>query len=424
MSQARLGPESPLTSMIPANDTHWGENAQLIVNNPLRRARLITASFMKVLTLSNENPPESSSLLIHHNVEYTGSMLACLHVCPHYLINLPWRLLMTLSRPSQPAALRGTSNDPNGSLSIGVPLQQSTHLNAPTEPGCPQLSIGVRSVPVPATKKKINMRRVASWIEDDNEEDDEETPCKKRDVRTLNEKQAHWDVPETPVRTYDIHPETDFLYGSDVESIDLDDLPASPPPLRYKSSQCPQQLPCVDKIESKVNLESRSDSEDGDQITPSNSFFVSPQSSWMKRRPKRLNKLGHSISLPALHTRHSQSILISPTGSPIFEEEEPGNLVPVRKHKSHFPSIFFALWIYPIIKFFMTITRLSQSALQGLINLVDFLQRVIDSIQLYLEDLDATIDSISLALENLGRLVQREEQRLKNRSQIFQDKKA
>lgn len=331
---------------------------------------------------------------------------------------------MTLSRPSQTTSLRGTFNDPNVSLPIGVPLPQSTHLNAQAEPGCPQLSIGVRSVPVPATKKNINMRRVASWIEDDNGEDDEETPCKKRDVRTSNEKQAHWDVPETPVRTYDIHPETDFLYGSDVESIDLDDLPASPPPLRYKSSQRSQQLPSADKIESKTNQESHSDSEDGDQIiTPSNSFFVSPQTSWMKRRPKRLNKLGHSISLPALHTRHSQSILISPTGSPILEEEEPGNLVSVRKVKSHFPSIFFALWIYPIIKFFMTITRLSQRALQGLINLVDFLQRVIDSIQLYLEDLDASIYSISLALENLGRVIQREEQRTKNYSQIIKHKK-
>lgn len=331
---------------------------------------------------------------------------------------------MTLSRPSQPAALRGTSNDQNTSLPVGVLLPQSTHTNAQTEPGCPQLSIGVRSVPVPAIKKSVNMRRVASWIEDDNGEDDEETPCKKRYVRTLNEKQAQWDVPETPVRTYDIHPETDSLYGSDVESVDLDDLPASPPPLRNQSFQCPHKMSSVDKMDS-TNQQSRSDSEEGDQIiTPSNSFFVSPQSSWIKRRPKRLNKLGHSISMPALHTRHSQSILISPTGSPILEEEEPGNLVPASlKPKSRFPSIFFALWIYPIIKFFMTITRLSQSALQGLINLLDLLQRVIDSCQLYLEDLDVTIDTISLALENLGRAVQREEQRSKTRGQIIKHKK-
>ncbi|KAH9811366.1 hypothetical protein DFH28DRAFT_470878 [Melampsora americana] len=333
---------------------------------------------------------------------------------------------MTLSHPSRPAALRGISNDQDVSLHMGVPLPQPAHVIAQTEPGCPQLSIGVRSVPVPVTKKNINMRRVASWIEDDNGEDDDQTPCKKRDVRTLNEKQAHWDVPETPVRTYDIHPETDFLYGSDVESVDLDDLPASPPPLRYKSSQRPQQLPCVTNHKSTFNQESRSDSEDGDQvITPSNSFFVSPQSSWMKRRPKRLNKLGHSISLPTLHTRHSQSILISPTGSPILEEEDPVQLVAASfKPKPPFPSLLFALWIYPIIKFFMMLVRWSQGAVQGLINVADFLQRIIDSIQLYLEDLNASIDAIGLTLENLGRAVQREEQRSKAYGQIIKHRKA
>ncbi|KAG0146815.1 hypothetical protein CROQUDRAFT_132857 [Cronartium quercuum f. sp. fusiforme G11] len=243
------------------------------------------------------------------------------------------------------------------------------------------------------TNCKVNLphvRRASSWIEDDpgecedGDEEQDETPTKNHPWRPYKHSNASdWAMP-VPMPDY----------ASDVESVDLDDLPPSPPPLRYHSRSS--------SVASQRSLDEEGDSETDEisEIAQPNSFFVPPRSAWATRRPRRLNGLGHSISLPTLPTRHSQSVLVSPAGSPIIEEEDPMN-VDQGRPRAKLQALILGLWVSPFILALLTLAKLGQSGLRAIIRTVNFLDRFIGSIKRQLESFNAFIENLTLAIGNL-----------------------
>lgn len=173
------------------------------------------------------------------------------------------------------------------------------------------------------------------------------------------------------------------LHQPDLQTLESNQLPPSPIKTRLNLSNLARTQ---DLILENLSID------DHQTRNLNHEDSVSPRSTWMKRRPRRLNKLLHSISLPELPIRHPSST------DPSLIIDQVHLLQPNHHQAIHFNLNSSSCFAWMVLGLISWVKILDQS-LKLLIRMLKMIYEFISSLQLSLDSMNGFLQDLRLTLE-------------------------